>query len=259
EVRSARPGSDSTRRVRRPGDLRPRAHRRRGHLRRPEPPAGRNPLRVRQRYVRGAPRNSHARAAWEGDPPHVARGGHGGCTPPAPMASCDIAVIGASTGGIEALHQLLELLPRDLEAAVLAVIHIPDVPSFLPHTLSRNSSLPVRFARNRDRLVKGTVLIAPPNHHLLLESSEEVRLAQSARENGFRPAVDPLFRTAARCCGPRVMGIVLSGALDDGAAGLREIRQRGGVAIVQDFDEALFDSMPRAAATEADAQILTLR
>jgi two-component system chemotaxis response regulator CheB len=167
------------------------------------------------------------------------------------VSECDIAVIGASTGGIEAVRDLLSALPESFGAAVLVVIHIADVPSSLPETLGRSSELTVRFARDGELLEKGVVLVAPPNQHLLLDSPKRVRLAQSARENGFRPAVDPLFRTAARIAGARVMGIVLSGALDDGAAGMREIVRHGGTAIVQDFHEAAFVSMPLAAARKA--------
>ena len=175
------------------------------------------------------------------------------------MSGCNIAVIGASTGGIEAVQDLLEELPESLEAAILVVIHIPDIPSILPNTLARKSRLPVRFARDGEHLQHGQVLVAPPNHHLLVAPGDVARLAQTARENGFRPAVDPLFRSAALAAGPRVMGIVLSGALDDGAAGLLEIVRRGGRAVVQDFEEALFPSMPRAAAQQArTAQVLPL-
>jgi two-component system, chemotaxis family, protein-glutamate methylesterase/glutaminase len=166
------------------------------------------------------------------------------------MPERDLVVIGASAGGIEAVRNLLARLPTSLEAAVLVVIHVPDVPSLLPETLARKSQLPVRFARDGDPLQRSQALVAPPNHHLLLEANDRVRLAQTARENGFRPAVDPLFRTAAWTAGARVIGVVLSGALDDGAAGLSEIVRRGGVAIVQDFDEALLSSMPRSAAQQ---------
>jgi two-component system, chemotaxis family, protein-glutamate methylesterase/glutaminase len=176
------------------------------------------------------------------------------------MPRRDIAVIGASSGGIEALRELLERLPADFPAAILVVIHIPDLPSLLPETLGRHSGLPVRFARDGDSLAPGTVLVAPPNRHLLVHGTEKVELAQTARENGFRPAIDPLFRSAAHGCDGRVMGIVLSGALDDGAAGMWEIKRNGGVAIAQDFDEALFSSMPRAAAAQVEgAHVLTVR
>src|SRR5262245_37095656 len=116
----------------------------------------------------------------------------------------------------------------------------------LAWSLSRDGNLPVAFAAGGEVLEKGRVLLAPPDQHLLVEG-DRTRLSTGARENGFRPAINPLFRSAARSAGPRVVGVVLSGLLDDGAAGLREVKRHGGTTIVQDYDEAVFPDMPLAA------------
>jgi two-component system chemotaxis response regulator CheB len=162
------------------------------------------------------------------------------------MAVCATAVLGASTGGIEALRAVLSALPVDLTATVLVVVHIPETPSALPSTLGRDSKLPVSFAGDGDLLVPGRVFVAPPGRHLLVYD-EVLRVVRGPRENGFIPAIDPLFRSAAHSGEASVIGAVLSGALDDGAAGIREIKQRGGTTVAQDPKEALFPDMPEAA------------
>ncbi|HEV2149258.1 MAG TPA: chemotaxis protein CheB [Longimicrobiaceae bacterium] len=163
------------------------------------------------------------------------------------MQGHDVVVIGASAGGVEALVQLFSLLPADTPASFFVVLHVPERgTSALPAILGRRTALRVSHARDGDRIEPGRVYVAPPGWHLLVKRGF-VRLVRGPRENGARPAVDPLFRTAAAAYGARVVGVVLSGMLDDGTAGLHHVRERGGVAVAQDPEEALFAGMPRSA------------
>jgi two-component system chemotaxis response regulator CheB len=162
------------------------------------------------------------------------------------VATHDIIVIGASAGGVEAISLLIAEFPRDLRAAVLVVLHLARGRSMLPEILSRAGRLPASHPEDGDSLEYGRVYVARPDHHLTLEPGR-VRVVHGPTENGCRPAVDPLFRSAARIYGPRVIGVVLTGALDDGTAGLAAVKEAGGVAIVQDPDEAFAPSMPRSA------------
>jgi two-component system, chemotaxis family, protein-glutamate methylesterase/glutaminase len=160
------------------------------------------------------------------------------------MDGHDIVVVGASAGGVEALSQLAAVLPGDLDAAVFVVLHISaESPSALPAILARRGRLPACHARHGDPIEHGRIYVAPPDHHLLVGDGV-VHLANGPRENGHRPAVDPLFRSAAAVYGPRVAGVVLSGALDDGTAGLAAIKQSGGATLVQDPRESLAGGMP---------------
>jgi two-component system chemotaxis response regulator CheB len=164
----------------------------------------------------------------------------------------NLVVIGASAGGIEALRQLTRDLPANLAAAVLLVVHVPPhVRSMLPEILARSSKLPVRHAVDGERVASGAVLVAPPDRHLLVDR-DFVRLTCGPREHGTRPAVDPLFRTAARWGGRRVIGVILSGSLDDGTAGLLAVKMRGGLTFAQDPDDAAYPSMPRSAIDHVD-------
>ncbi len=160
------------------------------------------------------------------------------------MATHDTIVIGASAGGVQALSELVEALPADLSAAVFIVLHIPaDAPSFLPEILRRVAKLPVAHAKTGEPIRQGRIYIARPDHHLLIEN-RQILLVHGPRENLHRPSIDALFRSAARWAGPRTIGVVLTGARDDGTAGMRAIKLRGGITIVQDPAEAAFPSMP---------------
>jgi two-component system chemotaxis response regulator CheB len=160
------------------------------------------------------------------------------------MANKDIVVIGASAGGMGALEKLVAGLPADLPAALFVVWHLsPGVRSVLPAVLSKAGALPAAHAKDGDPVKPGRIYVGPNDHHMLLERGY-VRIAKGPKENRFRPAVDPLFRSAAYLYSTRVIGVVLSGALDDGTAGLWAIKLRGGTAVVQDPADAMHRSMP---------------
>ena len=167
------------------------------------------------------------------------------------MAGHDIIVIGGSAGGLEAMNVIVSGLPADLPAAVFVAVHAsPHSPGLLPEIFNHRGPLAAAHARDREPVTPGRIYVAPPDHHLLLEVGR-VRVTRGPKENRFRPAVDPLFRSAALAYGPRVVGVILSGWLDDGAAGLWAVKVRGGVAVVQDPDEAFARSMPEAALRQA--------
>jgi two-component system chemotaxis response regulator CheB len=166
-----------------------------------------------------------------------------------------VAVV-ASAGGVEALSEFASLLPADFPAAVLVLLHIPAAgPSVLPRILDRAGKLPARHPKDGEQLTGGVITVAPPDRHLVVADGQ-VRLLTAARENGHRPSADVLLRSVAQDFGARGAGIVLSGSMDDGAAGLRAVRVASGLALVQDPEEAAFPGMPEAAIEEADPQFV---
>ncbi len=163
------------------------------------------------------------------------------------MKSTALVVIGASAGGVEALLALLPQLPADLDAAVLVVLHTSaQSPGQLPQLLARHCALPVRFARDGEPLEPRQVLVARPEHHLLVLDAQ-LRVVDGPHENMARPAIDPLFRSAAVAATSRVIGVLLSGLLDDGSAGMLAIKRCGGITMIQDPVEALYPAMPENA------------
>lgn len=164
-----------------------------------------------------------------------------------PVSGRDIVVVGGSAGSLEPLKTLLSRLPKDLPAALLVVVHIPnDGRSVLPEILASAGALPAGHPSDGEPIEPGRVYVAPSDHHMLVED-EHIKVTRGPRENRHRPAIDPLFRTAARSYGRRVVGVILSGLLDDGAAGLMAVRMRGGLAVVQDPAEAIYPEMPARA------------
>jgi two-component system chemotaxis response regulator CheB len=157
----------------------------------------------------------------------------------------DIIAIGASSGGLDALRALVADLPKDLPAAVFIVLHV-GVRSHLSEILGRLAALPLVTAQSGARFRRGNIYVAGPGKHLLIHDGH-ILLRRGPRENMARPAIDPLFRTAAATCGGRVIGVVLSGALNDGTAGLAAIKRCGGLAVVQDPSDASVPDMPESA------------
>jgi two-component system, chemotaxis family, protein-glutamate methylesterase/glutaminase len=166
------------------------------------------------------------------------------------MSNRDILAIGTSAGGVDALRFLASELPGDLPASVLVVIHLSaQFESSLDAILTQAGPLPARFADDRMKLERGQIYIAPPSSHMLADG-DELRLGQGPRENHARPAIDPMFRSLALCCGPRAIGAVLTGALGDGASGLYTLHKHGGLTVVQDPNDAAHAGMPEAALTK---------
>jgi two-component system, chemotaxis family, protein-glutamate methylesterase/glutaminase len=163
------------------------------------------------------------------------------------MPGHDVIVVGFSAGGVEALTQVVRDLPPELPAAVLIVHHFPAHSiSALPRILSRVGKLRAAHAVDGERIRPGRIYVSRPERHLLV-NGERIQLSRGPKENGHRPAIDPLFRTAGRSYGPRVIGVLLSGTLDDGTDGLRVIKECGGLAVVQRPEDALFGDMPSSA------------
>src|SRR5215831_18020649 len=163
------------------------------------------------------------------------------------LSKRDIIAISASAGGLEALKNLVAGLPADLPAALFVVVHTPPWhKSELPTIINCNGHLVALHPRSDELIQHGHIYVAPPDHHLLVED-DHIDLWRGPKENRFRPAINALFRSVAVCCKERVIGVVLSGSLDDGAAGLWWIKHFGGTAVVQDPEEARNGDMPRSA------------
>lgn len=159
----------------------------------------------------------------------------------------DIIVIGGSAGGIEAIQSLARGLPADLDAAVLIVIHTSPVGDYLlPEILTRVSKLPAARIAGKTLIERGKLYAAPPDRHLLVKGRHLV-LSNGPKEQRARPSIDRLFRSAAESCGPRVVGVILTGMLHDGTAGLHRVKELGGIAVVQDPLDAAHGMMPASA------------
>jgi len=163
-----------------------------------------------------------------------------------------LLVLGASAGGVQALCEVVRALPAGFEAAVFAVLHVsPYGRSAMPAILSRCGPLKAVHPGDGEAIRPGCIYVAPPDLHMVVESGV-VRLSRAASENGFRPSVDVLFRSAARSYGPGVVAVVLTGNLDDGTAGLAAVKRHGGIAVVQDPAEADYPGMPASAVRNVD-------
>jgi two-component system chemotaxis response regulator CheB len=158
-----------------------------------------------------------------------------------------VVVLGASAGGVESLRQVVESLPKDFPAPIFAVLHIPPYQeSRLPQILARCGPLPTCHPEDGTKISAGHIYVAPPDHHMLIEG-DSISVKRGPKENRHRPSIDALFRSAAYTFGSRAIGVVLSGALDDGTSGLWTIKRLGGIAIVQQPNDARFESMPLSA------------
>jgi two-component system, chemotaxis family, protein-glutamate methylesterase/glutaminase len=165
-------------------------------------------------------------------------------------------VVGASAGGVEAARKMVSLLPGDLPAAVFVVLHVPAVAtSVLPNILQRAGDLEATHAEDGMEIERGRIYVAPPDHHLFVQPGF-IRVNRGPKENGYRPAIDPMFRTAAATYGSRVVGVILSGVLDDGSAGLAAVKSHGGRALVQAPSDALYPMMPQSAIESAEPDLV---
>ena len=164
----------------------------------------------------------------------------------------DMVVVGASAGGVQALSALFSDLPPKVPIAFFVVLHVPPhCQSRLPSILERTARLPAEHPRDGEKIRSGRIYVAPPDVHLMIGKGV-VRLSHGPLEHHTRPAIDPLFRSAAQVYGRRVVGVLLSGSSSDGGAGLKEIKRHGGLAIVQDAAEAMFSEMPQKALANVD-------
>jgi two-component system, chemotaxis family, protein-glutamate methylesterase/glutaminase len=173
------------------------------------------------------------------------------------MSNHAIVVVGASAGGLDPLRSIIEALPRQCAASFLVAMHVGRHPSDLPDILSWHGKLPVTFGTDGAPIEPGHVYVAPPDHHMLVEG-DHIRLSRNAMVHATRPAVDPLFTSAARSCGSRVVGVVLSGSGVDGAEGALAIKDNGGMAFALDPGQANPPAMPAAAIAVEAVEVLPL-
>jgi len=158
----------------------------------------------------------------------------------------DVIVVGGSAGAVEVLLGIVAELPANLHASVFVVLHTSSAdPGLLPELLAARGRLPASFPLHEEKIQRGHIYVAPPDNHLLLRPGA-IEVVRGPKENGHRPAVDPLFRTASAAFGPRVIAVVISGYQDCGTAGMLSVKARGGLAIVQAPDTALAEEMPRS-------------
>jgi two-component system chemotaxis response regulator CheB len=168
----------------------------------------------------------------------------------------DLIVIGGSAGAIDVLHRMLDPLGARLRPATAVVIHVPaEGPDLLTEIFSSRLAAPVKVAEDKEPIAAGTIYFAAPDYHLLVEKNHTFALSHDERVHYSRPAIDVLFESAAEAFGPRLMGVILSGANEDGAAGLRAIAEAGGVTVVQSVESAEMIAMPAAALQAAPASI----
>jgi two-component system chemotaxis response regulator CheB len=161
------------------------------------------------------------------------------------MQKHDIIVIGASAGGLDPLKKLMNTLPKNFNASIFIVMHLaPQFPSNLPWILSKAAPFEVKHPTDGETIKAKQIYVAPPDHHLLIEN-KKVYVKKGPKENRFRPSIDALFRSAAYTYGSRVVGVVLSGLLDDGTSGMWTIKRLGGLCIIQDPADAVCESMPQ--------------
>lgn len=169
------------------------------------------------------------------------------------MPGHDIFVIGASSGGVEVLQRLVSQLPSDFPGAIFIVLHLPPrARSFLPQILTRSGPLKAVHPEDGAKIKHGSIYVAPPDHHILVQR-DHIHLSLGPKEQHHRPCINVLFRSAAVAHGDRVVGVVLTGELDDGTAGLWEVKRRGGIAVVQNPEQTAFPSMPLSALREVAA------
>lgn len=176
------------------------------------------------------------------------------------LGGIEAVVVGASAGGVEAVIRLLVALPADARAAFFVVLHLPrERQSLLPGIFQSRCALPVQEAEDKEPVQAGRVYVAPPDYHLLLDQGPSLALSSDEPVNYSRPAIDVLFESAADVYGQRLLGVILTGGNQDGAAGLAAVRRAGGTAVVQRPDSAQVSLMPSSAlALSPDSEVLEL-